>query len=1253
MSWIKKLSLALLLIVLSLVGTTVTLLSTEGGLHFLLKRAVGWVPGLQMASVSGGWQDLRLKGIEYQMPGMIVKTGQLDLSLQFSCLKNKEISINALTAQDVVVMINSKALPVSDPDPADKPLTDLRMPYPIILKLLALNRVKITVDNQTISLEALRTASRWQQRSLSLMPTQINGLLVSSTLPPVEKSVSPKKHEAPLPQISLVKHLQTFFATPLLPNLPDFSLPLDIQIKEILAEQIRIKGNQDVFITHFLLKGSTQGQQVQLDDLQIKSPQGELSAKGNLTLAGKWPLDIVANSTLNIAPLKEEKIKLKLAGNLRGQLALALNLSGSLSAKLTAITQLSEIGLPLSATLQSQQLRWPLTGDKQYQLNNFNMRFDGKMTDYALSLRFDFQGLDLPSAQFTLEGKGDLAQFDLTSLNLAALQGNANLSGRVDWRNAINWHQILTVSGINTEKEWPAWPAKLDGKITTQGSVSRDGHWQMQIPELILNGNIKQKQLTAQGAISGNSAGKWHVPAINLALGRNTLNIKGDLDKNWGLEASLYAPELNGALPGLSGVAKGVVKLRGSLKTPQVLADISAHGLQWQKLSIKGVKIKGNLHLEERMQSQLIIQIEQLEQENFAISGLTLTAKGSEKQHQLHLTLAGHPMAGQLVLNGRFDRQQQRWWGNLSDTYVDTPVGEWRLNRVITLEYLNMPQKLTIGSHCWQHANAELCAPGRIEIGESGEAYVLLKRFDLAMMKPFLGSDTLLSGIFTGRGDISWQADDTLAQFDMALVGHRVKVQQRIQSNLVPIAFDTLNLNAGLKKGNSQIDSLIKLTDNGQLDGQLKIEQPQRQRNLSGNITVSDFSLAMLNPILSYGETASGVLNSKLRLAGNANNPLLYEKLALDKIGFDGSWMPFKINESRLLMNFNGMTLTLEGLIRTAQGQLNLIGEADWRTPDAWHAKVTAKGDKLRVTMPPMLQADVSPDLAFLASPQSLKLEGQVNIPWARVLIEKMPDDVVAISSDEVMLNNKLQPIAKRNTAMAIQTNLNIVLGSDVRIDAFGLQAQLEGTLKMVQDKRGLGLHGQITIPQGSFHAYGQDLIVKKGELLFSGPADQPLLNIDAIRNPETTENKVTAGVLVTGMANAPRVDVYSYPAMSQQEALSYLLQGQGLTNSGADGGMMTSMLIGIGVAKSGKLVGKIGEAFGVSNLTLDTEGVGNSSKVVVSGNVTKNLQVKYGVGIFDSLAALTLRYQLMPKLYLEAVSGINQTLDMLYQFEF
>lgn len=46
-------------------------------------------------------------------------------------------------------------------------------------------------------------------------------------------------------------------------------------------------------------------------------------------------------------------------------------------------------------------------------------------------------------------------------------------------------------------------------------------------------------------------------------------------------------------------------------------------------------------------------------------------------------------------------------------------------------------------------------------------------------------------------------------------------------------------------------------------------------------------------------------------------------------------------------------------------------------------------------------------------------------------------------------------------------------------------------------------------------------------------------------------------------------------------------------------------------------------------------------------------LKVKYSVGIFDSLATLTLRYRVIPKLYVEAATGVDQALDMLNSFEF
>ncbi|HBK4768164.1 TPA: translocation/assembly module TamB [Serratia liquefaciens] len=1272
MSLIKKICFGFLIVLLLLVGAVAYLLGTTSGLHMTLNAAARWVPGLDIASVSGGWRDLTLKGVKYQMPGVTVNAGQFHLSLDLACFKNSSLCVNALTAQDVDVVVKTKEMTPSAPvEETSEPTTNLSTPYPITLRMLTLNNVKVSVDDTAISLGEFRTGAQWQERALTLLPTKISGLLIALPKTPqnplpeaiqpavevakkVGEQVDKAAKPAPVPEEKpLGETLKELFAKPLLPDLPEIRLPLDITVKEISGEQLRLTGDTEVLITSLLLQASTQDQHIKLDNFDVKSPQGTLSAQGQATLTGSWPVEMVANSTLNIEPLKGEKVKLNVGGGLREELKVALNLSGPVGAQLDVQTQLAEVGLPLALTLQSKQLKWPLNGEAQYQVNDFRLRFNGKATDYALSTRANIKGQDLPPAVLTLDGKGNVEQFKLDRLRLAALQGNTDLTALVDWSKAISWNSQLTLSGINTAKQWPEWPAKLDGKITTRGSL-HGGSWQLQVPVLQLDGNVKQNKVTARGTLSGNAAGQWKIPGIDLTLGRNQLNVKGQLDeKSWNLDANIDAPRLDGALPGLGGTAKGLLKLRGNLQAPQLLADLTASGLQWQALRINRVKIDGDVRSSDQIQGQLAVRVEQLKQDALDISLLTLDAKGSEKQHQLQLKIDGKPVSGQLALQGSFDRQQQRWRGNLNNTRFDTPVGEWRLTRAIALDYLNTAQKISIGPHCWQNPNAELCVPKTIEAGQSGQASVVLNRFDLAMIKPFLGSETALSGVFTGRADVSWKPGGALPDAKVSLVGNGVKVVQQVQGNALPIAFDRLNLNAGLSNGRAQADWLIKLTNNGQFDGNVQVADPQVRRIISGNVNITNISLAMINPALMKGEKAAGMLNANLRLGGSAQKPLVYGRMALDKVDIDGHWMPFDMTDGRLVMNFDGMTSTMEGLVSTTRGQLNLSGDADWRDINAWRARIAAKGDKLRVTVPPMIRIDVSPDLVFEATPQLFSLNGSVDIPWARITVQELPESAVGVSSDEVMLDDQLKPIQPKTAGIPINSNLMIHVGNDVRLDAFGLKARLKGDLKVVQDKNGLGLNGQIDIPSGRFHAYGQDLIVRKGQLMFSGPPDQPLLNIEAIRNPESTEDDVTAGVRVTGLADAPKLEVFSDPAKSQQEALSYLLRGQGLGSSGADGNAMTSMLIGMGVAQSGQLVGKIGEAFGVSNLALDTQGVGDSSQVVVSGYVLPGLQVKYGVGIFDSLATLTLRYRLMPKLYLEAVSGLDQALDLLYQFEF
>ena len=1252
----KKVLIGVLIFLMLLLGGVAFLIGTTPGLHLVLNGAARWVPGLSIKQVEGGWRNLTISGLRYEMPGVSVDAGTFHLAVDLNCLLHSSVCVNDIALKDVSVVVDSKKMtPAQEAPPEEEGGSgDLSTPYPITLRHLGLHNINVKVDDTAISLLDFTTGLQWQDRALTLNPTHIQSLLVA--LPKAakvanEEVVQPKVQQPQPDEKPLGEALQAMFAKPLLPELPDFRLPLDIDVQEILGEQLRITGDTDIAVNRLLLKAKTADRRLQLHTLDVDSNLGQLNGSGEATLADNWPVNFRLNGTANVEPLKGEKIKLDLNGAMRDELKLGLNLSGPVRAQLDAATQLAVAGLPLSLRLTSPQLRWPLTGAAQYQADDLDYQFKGKATDYAMSMRTAVKGESVPPATIALDGKGNVEQFSLDKLRIGALQGNVDLTALVDWSKAISWRSELTLSGINTARQYPDWPAKLDGKIATRGSLY-GGSWQVSVPQLQLKGNVKQNAVSAEGSLKGNSYNQWDIPGVKIALGRNNLDVKGSLGEALNLDAIIDAPHLDNALPGLGGVAKGTIKARGTLQAPQLLADLNATGLRWQQLQIRRVTLESDVRSSDQVAGKLQLRVEQLKQDALNISLLTLNADGNEKAHQLKLHVQGGPVSGQLALSGSFDRQQQRWQGTLNNTRFDTPVGEWRLTRAMAIDYLNAKQTATIGPHCWQNPNAQLCVPEPVEAGPSGHAHIQLNRFDLAMIKPFLPDETQLAGVFTGDARVNWTADGALPTGSVSLKGNGVKVRQDVQGNTLPIDFNTLNLNAALRDGRADLDWLIRIANNGQLDGNVQVSDPQNRRTLGGNVNIRNISLAMLNPALMQGEQIKGSLNSNLRLGGSVKQPQIFGQLGLRDVDVDGNFMPVDLTAANLNMVFNGMSSTLNGLVQTAQGNINLNGNADWSQLDNWRARIAAQGSRVRVTVPPMVRMDVSPDLVFEATPAAFSLDGSVDIPWARITVQEVPESATGVSSDEVLLDKNLQPIQPKTAAIPINSNLVIHVGNDVRLSAFGLKAKLNGDLKVVQDRTGLGLNGQINIPSGRFHAYGQDLIVRKGELQFAGPPDQPYINLEAIRNPEATEDDVTAGLRVTGLADEPKVEVFSDPAMSQQEALSYLLRGQGLGSDG-DGNALTSALIGLGVAQSGQVVGKIGETFGVSNLALDTTGVGDSQQVQVSGYVLPGLQVKYGVGIFDSLATLTLRYRLMPKLYLEAVSGVDQALDLLYQFEF
>ena len=149
-------------------------------------------------------------------------------------------------------------------------------------------------------------------------------------------------------------------------------------------------------------------------------------------------------------------------------------------------------------------------------------------------------------------------------------------------------------------------------------------------------------------------------------------------------------------------------------------------------------------------------------------------------------------------------------------------------------------------------------------------------------------------------------------------------------------------------------------------------------------------------------------------------------------------------------------------------------------------------------------------------------------------------------------------------------------------------------------------------------------------------------------------EDDVIAGVHVTGYASDPVIELFSKPAMSQNEILSYLLYGHGLEKNTDDtSGSSSQFLMALGLGTTTGLVNSLTGALGMQGVQFASSGSGDETTIGVQTYITKNIRLSYGYGVFTSLSEFRVRYEFMRKLYAEFISSLDQSIDLIYSFEF
>jgi translocation and assembly module TamB len=109
-------------------------------------------------------------------------------------------------------------------------------------------------------------------------------------------------------------------------------------------------------------------------------------------------------------------------------------------------------------------------------------------------------------------------------------------------------------------------------------------------------------------------------------------------------------------------------------------------------------------------------------------------------------------------------------------------------------------------------------------------------------------------------------------------------------------------------------------------------------------------------------------------------------------------------------------------------------------------------------------------------------------------------------------------------------------------------------------------LYNQLTLLNATYKAYGQDLTIDKGQLLFAGDVRNTGVNITASRKASDWNDKTIAYLNLTGMLTKPTSSVYTKPALNESDALAYLLTGGPLGKStSSHAGILAKAALGLG----------------------------------------------------------------------------------------
>jgi translocation and assembly module TamB len=1214
----------LLAIIVLLVAALSIVLGTQGGSRW----ALGQIPGLTIEGyegrLGGAWHAERLiwgqgeQKVEIQQPAF---------SWSPSCLFRLTLCIERLAAPAIDVNFPPSAEEQADTGPLELP--DVGLPLDIEVGELDIGRVNLNGSEQLAkaSLSAHWSGDGLRIERLAIEREDLTAFVDGTLLPQGEwplalqgklQLTAPDGNPWPIgvsisgavkDEVRLSAGSEGYFAG----NLDAWVRPLD----ERLPARLRLTAN------HFKAVPSLPNT-LTLNEL-------ELTADGTLNEGYR----ILGTSTL---PAEGAPVRLALDGlvDAKGARIQALELVADKQRHLRIDGQANwQDGVTANARIDWQDFPWRSLYPEIEEPPVRIQRFEGDIAYDDGRYKGQFSSaMDGPSGEFTLSSpiQGDLEHVSLPSLKLTAGQGAIEGPLTVGFADGISWDTDLILSQFDPSYWVAELPGLLAGPIRSKGAL-KDGVITAEA-DIALAGRLRAQptRLAVKGAGQGE---QWTLDSLALHMGDNRVDGQGALEGKIQGQLQLALNNLGQLWPGLTGRASGKMTAAGTLDHPSGNASLHANGIGLDGNRVATLSLEANLDAQQR--ATVALKSAGIMLGETDLGSLNVNGQGDLQNQRADLTLNGPLLDASLAAEGSL--KDGDWRGRLARGSLGSNGMDWRLQQPAGLERLASGQ-FTLGRHCWAYGKATLCADDQ-RLTPDTQLRMRLRQFPLETLAQWLPDDFAWNGQL--NADVNLDLPEAGPKGTLSIDAGSGTLRVRDGEQWHDFPYSSLVATGQLTP--QRVDTELTF-DGGQL-GRLnltaQIDPRPEEKPIQGRFSLQGLDLSVGRPFAPMVDELQGQLSGTGTLAGTLQSPLINGRLQLSNGRATGTELPTQVEALQLTVNIAGQRLNVDGNWRSGEaGRGAVAGSLDWS--EGTNLDIQVSGTRLPVNVQPYAELEVEPNVRIGLAGDRLALSGTVNVPRGAITIRELPPSTVQISSDTIIVGEEAP---EKATALQMAMDIDVNVGQDqLTFSAFGLNAEIAGSMHIGDN---LDARGELNLNKGRFRAYGQRLNVRRARLLFTGPISQPFLDVEAVR----TVDDVTAGIRLTGFAASPSTELFSEPAMSQEQALSYLVLGRPLSTGQEDNNLLAQAALGLGLAGSASFTGGVAQSLGIQNFQLDTEGTGNSTSVVASGDITEKLTLRYGVGVFEPANTIALRYELTRRIFLEAASGLASSLDIFYKRDF